>query len=57
MNKRYLQGCRKCWHSTTQHSIYRPLCLIKGCDCTQVGGLTDAQIEFIEDGWHVSHTI
>ena len=27
--------CTECKHPGDDHSVYRPICLVKGCDCTE----------------------
>ena len=33
--------CPDCGHAKDDHSVYRPICLINGCNCDREGGLSD----------------
>lgn len=38
------EKCLVCKHPKDDHSVYRDLCLINGCECTQLGGVKESII-------------
>ena len=45
--------CPDCKHPADDHSVYRPICLVKGCDCTQATLEARRQSFMLQGGLHV----
>ena len=45
--------CTDCKHPADDHSVYRPICLVKGCDCTQATLEASRRPCLLRDGYDV----